>query len=188
MAAPPTDLGSIYIQLGSRSAIPDGSPAVIQERGTARWPGSVGTLEPAARTPTSGVPRVTARPVDGRHTIFKFGRNDSSWGFLILSNRRIDPESQATDRSTLCPMPGGRSQAASECPRTEAVLLRQLSLSNRRAPASSVDSASALFRLLIAGDQGAGPPARPFLLRSMTANDVNRHGNSKPRASLLESA
>jgi hypothetical protein len=156
-----------------------------------RWPSSVGPLEPAARTRTGGVPRVTARPsVHGRHTIFKFGRNDSSWGFLVLSNRRIDPESQATDRSTLCPMPGGRSQAASECPRTEAVLLGQLSLSNRCAPVGSLDSASALFRPLIAGDQGAEPkpPARPFLLRSMTANDVNRHGNSKPLASLLESA
>jgi hypothetical protein len=31
--------------------------------------------------------------------------------------------SQATDRSTFCPMPGGRSQAASDAPRTEAVLL-----------------------------------------------------------------
>ena len=37
-----------------------------------------------SKPPTSGVPRVTAR-VHGRHTIFKFGRNDSSSGFLVLS-------------------------------------------------------------------------------------------------------
>src|SRR6476660_2326432 len=48
---------------------------------------------------------------------FKLGRNDSSWGFLVFFAFG-DPisESQATDRSTFCPMPGGRSQAASDAP------------------------------------------------------------------------
>ena len=51
------------------------------------------------------------------HSIFQIRRNDSSWGFLVFFAFG-DPisESQATDRSTFCPMPGGRSQAASDAP------------------------------------------------------------------------
>jgi hypothetical protein len=80
--------------------------------------------EPAAKpAPAAFLESRRGRRFTAGTLYFKLGRNDSSWGFLVLSNRRIDPESQATDRSTFCPMPGGRSQAASDAPRTEAVLL-----------------------------------------------------------------
>jgi hypothetical protein len=48
---------------------------------------------------------------------FKLGWNDSSWGVLVrLAFGDPISESQATDRSTFCPMPGGWSQAASDAP------------------------------------------------------------------------
>ncbi len=46
---------------------------------------------------------------------FKFGRNNSSWGFLVLSDRRFrSPQAKPPTGQHFTPMPGGRSQAASD--------------------------------------------------------------------------
>jgi hypothetical protein len=57
------------------------------------------------------------------------------------------------------------------------------------APAGSVDSGKRLFRPIVAGDQGAGLRScvRPAPIYDCKRRE-SRHGNSKPRASLLESA
>ena len=132
-----------------------GTPVTIKTDplSSLRCPGFVfrslpATPEPAGRTRTSGVPRVTARPTGKAGTqYFKISSSDGTIhlaGFLSPQRSEISiSASQAPDRSTFCPMPGGRSQTASDAPRTEAVLLGQLSLSRRRAPAGSVDSARA---------------------------------------------
>ena len=51
------------------------------------------------------------------HSIFQIGTERFIW-WVLSPSAFGDPisESQATDRSTFCPMPGGRSQAASDSP------------------------------------------------------------------------
>ena len=59
----------------------------------------------------------SARPVHGRHAIFQIRTERFILGVLgPLAFGDPISESQATDRSTFCPMPGGRSQAASDAP------------------------------------------------------------------------
>jgi hypothetical protein len=130
-------------------------------------------------------------------------------GSCSLSDREIDFASQATDRSTICPTPAGRSQSASAPalrfawthqfePQRLGLKLRrnrvalasplrpELFCSTKRIPADFADSA----RATPATRRRRGLRSCVcVLLRSTTANDVNRgHGNSKPRALLLESA
>ena len=59
-----------------------------------------------------------------RHLIFQIRTERFILGVLGPQRSEISiSASQATDRSTFCPMPGGRSQAASDGRPTEAVLL-----------------------------------------------------------------
>ena len=99
--------------------------ALTQKRRMRQIQKPAATNEPASRNRTGGLPRITARPsVHGRHTIFQIRTERFILGVLGPQRSEISiSASQATDRSTFCPMPGGRSQAASDAPRTEAVLL-----------------------------------------------------------------
>jgi hypothetical protein len=119
------------------------------------------TLEPAGRT--SGVPRVTARPqVHGRHTIFKFGRNDSSSGFLVLSAIG-DLDLRKPSRRPVNILPNARREVSNglRCTRTEAVLLEDSSL--RAADTSGLRRLSKrLSRPVIAGDPAARRPSVEF--------------------------
>ena len=123
-------------------------------------------------TRTSGLPRITPSPsVHGRHTIIQIRTERFILGVLGPQRSEISiSASQATDRSTFCPMPGGRSQAASDAPRTEAVLLGH----SLASPA-----AAGVNRLL--------PEPRASRTHQRPSQDPPRDAGPAPRVSSLSS-
>jgi hypothetical protein len=128
--------GILPIELGSLRPKRAGDPAggrLTHNRAALRF------SEPAhLRSPrTKPAPAAFLESRRGRRSTdgtqyFRFGRNDSAWGFLVLERSEIDSASQATDRVNFLPNARREVSIGLRCPpRAEAVLLGHSSLSRR---------------------------------------------------------